>query len=171
MLLAWQLMPKRETNRFVLGLLLMSALMLGWNVLAHVSYGSAFVFIVLITSLLLAGSRLGARGVLGVIALAVMMGLGDHPTDYHDGFTGTAFTVGVAMPLLLLSIGRMSQRAVTRQWRGTFLSLFVPAMILTCFANAHLLSSLKAWEEIGPPLLFLGLLTLINAPFDWASLG
>ena len=27
------------------------------------------------------------------------------------------------------------------------------------------------WEVAGPLMLFLGLLTLINAPFDWASLG
>jgi hypothetical protein len=44
-------------------------------------------------------------------------------------------------------------------------------MIMSGLADANLLSSLKAWEEIGPPLLFLGLLTLLNARFDWASLG
>jgi hypothetical protein len=44
-------------------------------------------------------------------------------------------------------------------------------MILACFAAADLLSPLKSWENAGPLLLFLGLLTLLNAPFDWASLG
>jgi hypothetical protein len=36
---------------------------------------------------------------------------------------------------------------------------------------AEALSSQKIWPLIGSLLLFLGLLTLINAPFDWASLG
>jgi hypothetical protein len=45
------------------------------------------------------------------------------------------------------------------------LSLFFPAMILACVAPT-------SWGAAGGPLvLFLGLLTLLNAPFDWASLG
>jgi hypothetical protein len=52
-----------------------------------------------------------------------------------------------------------------------FLSFFVVAMILACFALARPLSSLELWHVTGPLLLFLGLLTLLNAPFDWASLG
>jgi hypothetical protein len=44
-------------------------------------------------------------------------------------------------------------------------------MIVTCLADADFVSSFEAWEEIGPALLFLGLLPLLNAPFDWASLG
>jgi hypothetical protein len=31
--------------------------------------------------------------------------------------------------------------------------------------------ALSGWTITGPLLLFLGLLTLINAPFDWISLG
>ena len=44
-------------------------------------------------------------------------------------------------------------------------------MILACLVAANLLSPLERWEQVGPMLLFLGLLTLLNAPFDWASLG
>jgi hypothetical protein len=44
-------------------------------------------------------------------------------------------------------------------------------MILICLCAADLLSTLESWVVGGPLLLFLGLLTLINAPFDWASLG
>jgi hypothetical protein len=52
------------------------------------------------------------------------------------------------------------------------LSLFLPAMVLACLAEADLLSSdLETWGIAGTLLLFLGLLTLLNAPFDWASLG
>jgi hypothetical protein len=44
-------------------------------------------------------------------------------------------------------------------------------MILACLAAADLLSHLETWKIAGPLLLFLGFLTLLNAPFDWASLG
>jgi hypothetical protein len=42
-------------------------------------------------------------------------------------------------------------------------------MILACLAVAAFLSYLETWS-VGP-VLFLGLLPLLNAPFDWASLG
>jgi hypothetical protein len=44
-------------------------------------------------------------------------------------------------------------------------------MIAACLMVARLFSSLDSWDYGGPLLLFLGLLTLLNAPFDWASLG
>jgi hypothetical protein len=36
---------------------------------------------------------------------------------------------------------------------------------------AEWLSPLAVWQMLGPLLLFLGLLTLLNAPFDWVSVG
>jgi hypothetical protein len=50
-------------------------------------------------------------------------------------------------------------------------SVFIVAMVLGCLIAAELLSSMSDWIYSGPYLLFLGLLTLLNAPFDWASLG
>ena len=44
-------------------------------------------------------------------------------------------------------------------------------MIAAILMAARLLAQRFAWEFAGPLLLFLGLLTLLNAPFDWASLG
>lgn len=44
-------------------------------------------------------------------------------------------------------------------------------MIIISLVAAELLSSLETWDLSGPLLLFLGLLTFLNAPFDWASLG
>lgn len=52
-----------------------------------------------------------------------------------------------------------------------FMALFIPGMILACFGAAGWLSSVPIWQILGPLLLFLGLLTLLNAPFDWFSLG
>ena len=42
---------------------------------------------------------------------------------------------------------------------------------LVCLAAPLGLAGNAAWVEAGPLLLFFGLLTLINAPFDWLSLG
>jgi hypothetical protein len=60
--------------------------------------------------------------------------------------------------------------ALIYRWQGVFFSLFLPAMILVCVVAADLLSHKETWGDFGPLLLFLGLLTLLNAPFDWASL-
>ena len=64
-----------------------------------------------------------------------------------------------------------STTATTRGWQGPFLSFFVLMMIAACLMAARLLSPLHVWGDNGPLLLFLGLLTLLNAPFDWVSLG
>jgi len=75
------------------------------------------------------------------------------------------------MVAAFFAVARLGQRANGRRWQGAFLCAFLPAMIVTCLADADFVSSFEAWEEIGPALLFLGLLPLLNAPFDWASLG
>jgi hypothetical protein len=67
-------------------------------------------------------------------------------------------------------IGRLSYTANKYGWRGRFLALFVVAMILACLDAANLLASMEGWEKSGPLLLFLGLLTLLNAPFDIGTL-
>ncbi|MGH6812946.1 MAG: esterase/lipase family protein, partial [Methylocella sp.] len=62
--------------------------------------------------------------------------------------------------------------AIKHQAQGIFLLFFMPAMIPACLAAVKVLSHLgTTWPYTGPLLLFLGLLTLLNAPFDWASLG
>jgi hypothetical protein len=61
--------------------------------------------------------------------------------------------------------------AVQNHRQGVFLLLFLFAAIIVCLGAATLLSRFETWVLIGPLLLFLGLLTLLNAPFDWVSLG
>jgi len=65
----------------------------------------------------------------------------------------------------------VQERSIKNGWHGLFLSVFVIVMVLACFAGAVVQSHLVDWQEFGPLLLFLGLLTLLNAPFDWLSLG
>ncbi len=61
--------------------------------------------------------------------------------------------------------------SIKYRWQGLFLLLFSVGMVVICLGAANLLSPGRSWHTASPALLFLGLLTLINAPFDWASLG
>jgi hypothetical protein len=80
-------------------------------------------------------------------------------------------SVSIAAMIVVVSAVLGALRRLNPRWEGAFLSLFIPAMILACLGAAAWLSSLRFWQMLGPLLLFLGLLTLANAPFDWASLG
>ena len=42
---------------------------------------------------------------------------------------------------------------------------------LLCLALPVALAGYPGWTKAGPLILFFGLLTLVNAPFDWLSLG
>jgi hypothetical protein len=78
---------------------------------------------------------------------------------------------GVAVMIGVISAGLGALRRVSPRWEGVFLSLFIPGMVVVCLAAARWLSPLSIWQMQGPLLLVLGLLTLLNAPFDWASVG
>jgi hypothetical protein len=79
---------------------------------------------------------------------------------------GTIAAIGA-----VLGIIRRSSQTSGRRWEGIFLSTIVVAMIFGCYGAAIWLPPLPIWRILGPLLLFLGLLTLLNAPFDWFSLG
>jgi hypothetical protein len=44
-------------------------------------------------------------------------------------------------------------------------------IVFGCLISADVLSHLEIWLGVGPVLLYLGLLTVLKAPFDWASIG
>jgi hypothetical protein len=102
-------------------------------------------------------------------ALAVFPGAG----------TGTGFIVGIGAVgvayAAATAVEQLSIAAIKRGWQGRFLALFLAAMVSICLSGAYMLlplEPLEGWNRYsGPLLLFLGLLTLLNAPFDWASLG
>ncbi|MGB7046229.1 MAG: hypothetical protein WBD65_15420, partial [Methylocella sp.] len=118
------------------------------------------------------GAVARAGRVCGAIAVAAAI-----PTAFGlaFGFAGAsqstiASVVGAAAAassgtLLLCAI------AIKHQAQGVFLLFFIPAMILACLATVEILLPLGTWHYTGPLLLFQGLLTLINAPFNWASIG
>jgi hypothetical protein len=84
------------------------------------------------------------------------------------GAMTVAVTVGIGA-----AIAWLSKSAIRNRRQGEFLLSFFVATFLSCLVAAHSLSHFLGWRSAvgGPLLLFLGLLTLLNAPFDWASLG
>ncbi len=113
-----------------------------------------------------AGAWLGAFAV--ICACAVALGFADTGAFLGAGAGAGGFAVVVVVAFTILVFNNI---AIIHRWHGVFLLLFLSAMILACLGFAAVLSSLKFGVEVGPLLLFLGLLTLLNAPFDWASLG
>jgi hypothetical protein len=102
----------------------------------------------------------------GALAAAVIVGA----SAAVAAGLGLAFAVIVAIASALRSA--WLNTAIKHRWQGVFQSLFLPGMVLACLGLANLLSPLQDyWRPGGPLLLFLGLLTLLNAPFDWVSLG
>jgi len=51
------------------------------------------------------------------------------------------------------------------------LTCFTALALVACFAAAFVLPVFPSWKIVAPLLLFLGLFTLVNAPFDWLALG
>jgi hypothetical protein len=60
---------------------------------------------------------------------------------------------------------------IDRALKRGYLALLIPGTIVACFCAAYFLSKLVVWNFIGPLLLFGALLTVLNAPFDWLSVG
>jgi hypothetical protein len=76
--------------------------------------------------------------------------------------------IGVAV---VTAAGRISDAARNRGRQGLFLALLLPGLVAVCFMAAALLPSQDTWTTVGPSLLFFVLLPVINAPFNWVSLG
>jgi hypothetical protein len=119
-----------------------------------VAGAGAFAFALVVT---VAGTVAGAVA----FVFAVTFGVAGAGPLAFAGAIAFAAAAAVAGAVMVLSVTAIKQR-----WQGLFLALFLPAMIVACLGAAELLS-----VKAGPLLLFLGLLTLLNAPFDWASLG
>ena len=119
--------------------------------------------IVLVVGLGIPGAVVLAGAVTLIVAMASALGLQ----------VGVDFRIVAVPPALaaLVVFAWLSDTATKTGRQGIFLALYVPAMILFCLGAAKFLSPLWSWGMFGPGLLFVGLLTMLNAPFDWASLG
>jgi hypothetical protein len=104
-----------------------------------------------------------ADGVAEICAVTFAWGLAFYEAG---GVGGVGFVTGVVVVVVLSDI------AIRHQRQGVFLLLYVFALTIGCLSAANGLSGdLIRWTRAGSMMLFLGLLTLINAPFDWVSLG
>jgi hypothetical protein len=107
---------------------------------------------------------LGMISVAGIIVIAMAIAIGSSlALPVLAGDLAILATAGV--------VATLGDVAMKYRRYGLFLTLVFPAMVTACLWSAQLLSPLERWPEAGALLLFNGLLTLINAPFVWASLG
>jgi len=120
-----------------------------------------------VTALVVAVARAVPVSGAGAVAVAgaVAIGLGFFAYD------AATVTIAIAIPIAIAiataaTLVVVFAVSIKRRWQGLFLLLFLVGMLLVCLGAAKVLS-----DDTIPPLMFLGLLTLINAPFDWASLG
>jgi hypothetical protein len=136
------------------------------------------------------GAGAGASAVAFVVegAVLVAVGIAIVVALYHAVASADtlaiAIVVAVAVGLVVVVFalaGPQAARYLVEASSHRRLPFFPAAanvfLLLLCVAGARFLPALGedfAWvwrEGVGPILLFLGLLTLINAPFDWLSLG
>jgi hypothetical protein len=81
---------------------------------------------------------------------------------------------GVAVAVLLtfiLTVVWLYKNSEDRGRKPLFFCCFTVVMLLACLSGAWLFSPLSTWPDFGPLLAVYGLLTLVNAPFDWFALG
>jgi hypothetical protein len=125
-------------------------------------------------------SRAGAIAVLGVALFSAIEIVGIARLSGIAMFSAGAIVPGLlALPVpvvVTVVIIVLNDKAIQKHRQGVFLSLYLLALaviIMSVGPVAWLTPKFAAqvWGATGPLLMFLGLLTLINAPFDWASLG
>jgi len=161
------------------------ALVLAFVIGANDGAAMAAAFLVLIAGALLLARfgvvadaseivRTGAVTVACFVAIAVALATSGTfigavcNTTIVSTFCGAvAGCVGVVVAVLYAQAKRLGHRSI-------FLSLFIVTMIVLAYvfaARASPLASPDAWKRGGAFLLLFGLLTLLNAPFDFLSLG
>jgi hypothetical protein len=126
--------------------------------------GAAAFGIAVVAAVATGGRVAGAVAVAVPTVLGLAFGLAGASQSDVASVVGTAAIASIGT-LLLCAF------AIKHQAQGVFLLFFIPAMILFCLALVGTLLPLRTWPYVGPLLLFQGLLTLINAPCNWASIG
>jgi hypothetical protein len=115
-------------------------------------------------AMIVAVSATGVATGRGAVAVAVALAVGVVSPGIGELFIGA---IAVAIASIVASVNTL---AIRNQWEGVFLLVLLVVMVVACLASASFLSATLRWDVGGPVLLF-GLLTMLNAPFDWASLG
>jgi hypothetical protein len=130
-------------------------------VAGSVSFSSAFV-----------GGFLGDAAVAGIVATAGVV-IGTLVFSFGGAIAGAA---GAALTVILIgtylgTVRSAERRGSRRDRSGRLLLLLWGTVIIAFTGTAEILSSSTSWPVVGPLLLFFGLLSLLNAPFAWFSLG
>jgi hypothetical protein len=121
------------------------------------------------------GSALAVSGsfaVPGIVALALVIpGAGVISVSAQIGLFATV--VGGSAAVIASGSSHMaSHLALERHRLGLLLLVATAILLVLCFVLARWTAGGSNWLFIGGPmLLFLGLLTLVNAPFDWLTVG
>jgi hypothetical protein len=87
---------------------------------------------------------------------------------------GSGYNMDVSFFIIFSSVwvvGFINHRAHTSGGLGYFFTAFSIFYFVICYAMAFWFGGENSWERTGPLFLFFGVLTLINAPFDWLSIG
>ncbi|GLH81696.1 hypothetical protein SSBR45G_66050 [Bradyrhizobium sp. SSBR45G] len=77
----------------------------------------------------------------------------------------------VAVTFAAIMFGNRAIAADRRTMKQIYLVLLVPCSIAICLGASYYMANFTVWRVVGPLLLFGALMTVLNAPFDWASLG
>jgi hypothetical protein len=127
-----------------------------------------------------AESALGLGGGVGPwrrgaqLGLLCVMGVGIWRYAVEDGWRSWAWLAasGIAgAGAGAVAVALLSEKATKAGWQGAFLALLTIFLTFLCVFAPVYLATASNWSGSGPLLLFLGLLALINAPFDWFALG
>jgi hypothetical protein len=106
----------------------------------------------------------------GVVAVSVPVAIAITGVGLDPGLV--SFCLLFAMPVIVVGFGALlNDLAETNRRQGIVLLLVMGGITLICLVSPYWLSSKEDWATAGPTLLFLSLLTIINAAFDWTSLG
>jgi hypothetical protein len=155
--------------------------------LSHGAFASVFsiVFVLLVA---MAAARGGVIAIAAAIASTLSLSFSRFAGYYfftlqnfldNLGFRADLISIGVYLYVVsticaiagtgaaIFVITRLYAAAIKKRCDGVFIVIFFAGMTAMCLWAAA--SNLT--ETVAPLLLFIGLMTLMNAPFDWASLG
>ena len=113
-----------------------------------------------------------------VVAFAVTCAVAFGVAGVFGGAVAVAFAAAFAVAVAVafafavaVAVEYLSKRSVGNAWHGRFLGALTVVLIVASLAAPLAAATSPIWAFAGSWLLFLGLLTLVNAPFDWAALG
>lgn len=161
----WRFTRRRSRARLAVACITAVAIAIAFAV-AFDSLGSGVAAFAAAVAFAVAGAGRIAGAVIVGIAVAAGFAFAIAGTElqlFVLWLGAAAFVVGAVLLVCKVAIDHGRQ--------GVFLALFIPASLVACLGAAALLARLPTWQHTGPLLLFLALLTLVNAPCAWASLG